>query len=295
MATTRQSIEDREVEKVKSVHALRRILVHVSRDDRARSRIELAFQLAIRFSAKLTGIYLMTTGVPAAIAAAEVPPSFYVELEKRVEEDAETARRRYLDRAAQANVTSAWCCERGGIDSMLRLARYMDVTVVGQIDPEAADGSALVLPEDIALGSGRPVLAVPYIGAPADTGSRIVIAWNASREAARAVADALPFLQQAEVVSVVSIDERRGESEERSRSAADLCGYLEDHGVVAKPQLLYADTLSAADALLSYIADVGANLLVMGCYGHTRLREFVLGGMTRDILRHMTVPVLLSH
>ena len=152
-----------------------------------------------------------------------------------------------------------------------------------------------VRPEELALGSGRPVLVVPYIGSAVSPGKRVVIAWDASREAARAVADALPLLARASSLWVVTIDGKGSGMIDRSDSAEDLCRYLADHGMQAKPDRLQTEEGSEADILLSRIADFGADLLVMGCYGHTRLRELVLGGMTREILQHMTVPVLMSH
>jgi nucleotide-binding universal stress UspA family protein len=121
-----------------------------------------------------------------------------------------------------------------------------------------------------------------------------VIAWNGSREAARAVGDALPLLREAEQIWVVSINAEE-EAKGHPGPAEALVRHLAEHGIKAEPEVLRSDNISAADLLLSRLTDLGADSLVMGCFGHSRLRELVLGGMTRDVLRHMTVPVLLSH
>ncbi|HEX2115333.1 MAG TPA: universal stress protein [Alphaproteobacteria bacterium] len=135
---------------------------------------------------------------------------------------------------------------------------------------------------------------MPYVGSPHDFGHRVIVAWNGSREAARAMGDAMPLLRQAQSVCVVSIN-AEGETQGQPGPAAELTRRLADHGIQAEPQVLRSDDISAADMLLSRIADLGADSLVMGCFGHSRLREIVLGGTTRDVLRHATVPVLLSH
>ena len=129
------------------------------------------------------------------------------------------------------------------------------------------------------LGSGRPVLVVPYIGGSSNPGRRIVIAWDESREAARAVADALPLLMQATEVRIASIGAEASSATDGPSAGEALRHFLSDHDIVAKAETLYLDECSEADVLLSRIADLGADLLVMGCYGHTRLRELVLGGM----------------
>ncbi len=147
--------------------------------------------------------------------------------------------------------------------------------------------------EDVVLSSGRPALVVPYIGAAKTIGERVMVAWDASREAARAVHDALPVLERAKSAVVLVINPHRGNH--GAEPGADIALHLARHGVEVEAQHLEVNDLSVADALLSRLADNGIDLLVMGAYGHSRLRELVLGGVTRQIFQEMTVPVLMSH
>lgn len=294
MTTLTQPIEKPSTP-IHAVPALKRILVHIDRSDASHARVLTAVNLARLFHGKLAGVYAIRPIIPLA-ASGELPAAFLVEQERLAEEDADIAKRRYLDHVTRSGLQSDWYSVRGdAVAEVRRIARYMDLSVVGQIDPGRPEPEIVIRPEEIALGSGRPVLVIPYIGTPVEVGSRIVVAWDGGRESARAVADALPLLRQARSVWVVSIDVKDRALREGSSAAKDLCLFLGDHGITAEPQELQAGTLSGSDALLSRLSDLGADLLVMGCYGHSRLREFVLGGMTRGILQHMTVPVLLSH
>lgn len=287
--------EAREQTKLRSVSALRRILVHVERGDRANDRIRVAADFAERFGSKLTGVFLLPSVVPMAFPSAELSVELLAELERLAQQQADEAMRRYLDDVVRRNLQGEWRCLRGPVIPALRqLSRYLDLSVVGQVNPDLPE-EPIVRPEELALASGGPVLVVPYIGAPAQVGRRFVIAWNGGREAARAVHDAMPLLRQAQSVTVVSIDVKGGAIEDSDNAAADLARYLADHEIAADTENLPAEDISPADLLLSRSADLGADMIVMGCYGHSRLRETVLGGMTRHILAHMTVPVLMSH
>ena len=139
--------------------------------------------------------------------------------------------------------------------------------------------------------SGRPVLVVPYAGRHEGLGSRVLVAWNASREAARAVHDALPLLTRARSVVVLAVDP----PDEDHIPGADIAAHLAHHGVHVEARHTVAPDIEVGDELLNLISDLGADLLVMGAYGRSRWREAVFGGATRHILAHMTVPVLMAH
>ena len=190
-----------------------------------------------------------------------------------------------LDRALYTEVANALATH----------ARYADLAILGQIDPDDPVAGPRYLPEEVVLGSGRPALVIPYIGAGASLGQRVVVAWDASREAARAVNDALPLLERAEAVSVVTINPRQAPFGHGEEPGADIGLHLARHGIKVDVRRVEAPDLDVANALLSELASQSADLLVMGAYGHSRLREFVLGGTTRTILAEMTVPVLMSH
>jgi nucleotide-binding universal stress UspA family protein len=296
MATLAEQIEASRTESAATAHAFKRVLVHVDCGAWSDRRIEVAVDLARRVAGKVTGVYVARPVLPPVFMVGALPPAVLADQEKLDFDDAAAARRRFLDHVVRRGLESEWRFVRdASVSAMRRLSRYADIVVVGQADPASPDAPLAARAEEVALGSGRPVLVVPYIGAAPGLGKRIVIAWDGSREAARAVADALPLMRQASSVWVVSIDAEAGCAGDGVKPAEDLCRFLHDHGIQARPDHLRTDDCSEADVLLSRIADFGADLLVMGCYGHTRVRELVLGGMTREILRHMTVPVLLSH
>ncbi len=191
--------------------------------------------------------------------------------------------------------------EAGGGVSLL--ARYADVVVIGQLNP--AQPSTAVMsdfPAYVVLHAGRPVLIVPYAGATAAPPHRVLIAWNASKEASRAVSAALPLLKQAGEVHIVVLDPEQNAADHGPNPGAEIALYLQRHGVrgsVALRQTLRQGGLrrpgAAGETLLSHAADLAADLLVMGAYGHSRFRETILGGVTRTVLESMTIPVLMAH
>ena len=172
-------------------------------------------------------------------------------------------------------------------------ARYADLVVLGQPDSENGGEVDAQVPEDVVLSAGRPALVVPYIGAGEEIGKRVLIAWDGGREAARAVNDALPLLEKAEFVAVLVVNPSQGAHGEEP--GADIALHLARHGIAVEAQHIEVRDLSTGNALLSRLADEAIDLLVMGAYGHSRLREMVLGGVTREVFQQMTVPVLMSH
>ena len=171
-------------------------------------------------------------------------------------------------------------------------ARYADLTVVGQANPDDPQNYPNPgLPAEVALDAGRPVLVVPYVGAAHEVGRNVLVAWNGSREASRAVHDALPLLQAAEQVSVLGINP----VDTRHIAGFDISAQLARHGVEIEASKTVSSDVSVGDVLLSRAADLDADLIVMGAYGHSRLRELVLGGATRLILATMTMPVFMAH
>ena len=177
-----------------------------------------------------------------------------------------------------------------------RYGRYSDILVTSQSEPGKAGASTEYdLPAELVMSVGRPVLAVPYAGDFTGPPKHVAVAWNGSREATRAVGDAAPFLEGADKVSVISINEKDLGDAGYNSPSADLAAFLERHGVKAATEPITADDIDISDMLLSRIADFGVDMIVMGAYGHSRVRELVMGGATHGILRHMTVPVLMSH
>ena len=170
------------------------------------------------------------------------------------------------------------------------IARRFDLAVVGQDEPEKEDAEALVA-EGALFESGRPLILVPYIHKSGLKLHRVMVCWDGSRPAARAVADAMPFLTRAKQVDVVIIAQAKSDEV----PGADVAEHLARHGVNVTVQRIARGDLDVKDALLNQAADSAADFVVMGGYGHSRMREFILGGVTRGMLASMTVPTLMSH
>ena len=174
-------------------------------------------------------------------------------------------------------------------------ARYNDLVIMGQPDPDDTGPAGRHLPEAVLLGAGRPVLVVPYIGLARPPGRKILVAWDAGREAGRALREALPMLARAEEVTVLTIEAKTGPNGHGEEPGADIAHYLARHGCQVTVEAIRDSSIGVGDTLLSHIGDRDFDLLVMGAYGHSRLRELALGGVTQHLLAHMTIPVLASH
>src|SRR5208282_1790981 len=158
-----------------------------------------------------------------------------------------------------------------------------------QAKPEASEVEEMIV-ESTLFESGRPVIVVPYIQKGPLKLDRVMVCWDGSRPAARAIADAMPLLEKAGRVEVVIVANERGKQDEIA--GADMGQHLARHGLKVEVERIVGGDIDVADALLSHAADCSADFIVMGGYGHSRLREFVLGGVTRGILGSMTAPVL---
>jgi len=180
----------------------------------------------------------------------------------------------------------------GAGDLFGRVARRFDLAVVGQAEPKHGPAQDLVI-EGALFGSGRPVIVVPYIQRDGLKLDRVLICWDGSRPAARAIADAMPFLARAAAIDVVIVASGREKGDEIP--GVDMGEHLARHTLKVEVKRIVSTDMDVPNTILSYAADSGADLIVMGGFGHSRLREFVLGGATRGILASMTVPALMSH
>ena len=276
------------------------LLVVLDSEAPARRRIDLAAALAERFEAHLVGLYpLPIPEVPRHFGyydPALLDP-FFGELRGRARETADKLREVFQHVTSLRGLSAEWRVIAEGPEADPALhARYVDLTILGQLDPDRGETEMIQpRPEQVTLASGRPILVVPYAGRFETVGRRVLIGWNATREAARAVNDAMPLLAAAETVTVLTIDPREGPDGHGELPGADISLHLARHGVKAEIERTVSADLPVGDVLLSRAADLGADLLVMGAYGHSRARELLLGGATRSLLRSMTVPVLMSH
>lgn len=270
---------------------LKNLLVQVGSDKANAVRLDYAIRLAKAHGAYLTAFHAPALADVPGYVMAELPPSVFEARERMLQEETAKLSAQVSKASTAAGIEIEWRSIAGGTPEAATLhARHADLTVVGQglDDRDVPEGLA----ETLIMGSGRPVLLVPSYGTFDKVGERIMVAWNATRESARALNDALPLLKRAQQVIVLSIDPRGAE---RRVPGADIALHLARHGVKAEASTAYGDDLSVGDVILSRGADLGVDMIVMGAYGHSRAREFVLGGATRHILRHMTVPAFMSH
>src|SRR6516225_10895576 len=275
------------------------LLVVLDSEASARGRIDVATALAERFAAHIVGLYLLP--IPAGprhfgyYDPALLDPFF--QLQERAREAADQQHEVFEHATSVCGLSAEWRVIAEGPDADAALhARYVDLTILGQLDPDLGEADMIrPRPEHVTLASGRPILVVPYAGHFETVGRRILIGWNATREATRAVNDAMPMLTAADLVTVLTIDAREGPDAHGELPGADISLHLARHGVKATIERTVSAGIPAGDVLLSRAADLGADLLVIGAYGHSRVRELLLGGATRSILRSMTLPVLMSH
>jgi nucleotide-binding universal stress UspA family protein len=277
-------------------------LLHLDVSARSRIRLEHAAALGQRHGAHVTGICVIDLPPPPLFygdASLQVDPRTLQEVmtQMRTAATGEAAKVEALfrERLGRDGLSHEWRLVDGFAGETVALhARYADLVILGQPDPNA-DPGASGIPAPALLSSGRPVLLVPYAGDVATIGETVLVAWNASREAARAVNDALPLLREARAVTVLAVNPLGGIAGDGDVPAADIALHLARHGVKAEAAHTVAPEIPEGDAILDYAADIGADLIVAGGYGHSRMREFVFGGVTRSLLTEMTVPVFLSH
>ncbi len=283
---------------------LRDLVVLLDGSARDETKLAMAIELARRSDAHLTGLCPLELLLPAdmSFALGGYPdlwalPEFARQLESQAKAKAAVIEANFRELLRREAITGDWALETGPlISAVTRRALAADLIVVGQADPDnPLPPIARTLLEDVLMTAGRPLLIVPYAGTFPTIGTNALVGWTPTRESARAVHDALPVLAQAAKVLVLTVESTRG-GELEPLPTADIAEHLARHGLdVSAARTVVSDGLSPADALLDYASDIQADLLVVGGYGHSRTREMILGGVTRDLLHHMTVPVLMSH
>jgi nucleotide-binding universal stress UspA family protein len=277
--------------------AYRTILVHCDDSAQGERRLRYAERLAEVESAKIVGLWVSEP--PPRPPYVETP--FVVDL-GRMHESQQAARaaaaREVFDRIVSApGISGEWRTEIGDPrDALIAQLRYADLGIVGQYDGDSPFPEHWrTVPQDVAMACGRPLLVVPFIGAPKSVGEHVLVAWDAGREATRAVSDALPLLRRAKRVTVLVVDPHPGRDGHGDEPGADVAAWLARHDVRVTVQRDRAANTDIGELILSRITDFGVDLAVMGLFGHSRLREMVLGGVSRTMLASMTVPLLIAH
>jgi nucleotide-binding universal stress UspA family protein len=271
------------------------LLVHVDNSKRAPLRIDIACRLARQSDAHLIGLHALTVVKLPSYALAEGGVQVRDLHERMLRESAAAAEQVFKKGVQTAGLAkSEWrTSRRDAVDSVPVHGRYADLLVIGQ--PSETDGSGVEpdFAERLLLAAGRPVLLIPYAGDFPSVGKRVLVAWNAGREATRAITDAIPILREAQQVDVIAFNPKAAPHGEVP--GADIGLYLARHGIKVNVSQQTAEDVDVGNQLLSRAADLDVDLIVMGAYGQARMKELVLGGATRTILKSMTVPVLMSH
>lgn len=273
--------------------SIKTILVHVNSDEEENFQLNAAIELALKYKAHICGLYVIQRLNLPTYAGAYIPSGVLQAHEQAEQERAEKVQAEFNSMVEKSGCTSEWHCVQGYSDQQINLyGRYSDLIIVGQAEEHNVLSNEISVEDHILIDSARPILFVPYIGTSLPIGKRILVAWNGTREAVRAISDAMPFLEKAEVVEVVSVSKSADHDDE---SLANICTFLERHNINTKASHVVSKDISVADTLLSRSADHNIDLMVMGAYGHSRLREYIFGGATHYMLQHMTIPVLMSH
>ena len=273
------------------------IALHLSADTKHEAAADYAVSVADAFGAHLAAITFAYEPVSLVTLMGGVPPADFINAQRALAEEAAKAAMTKLSEAARrigvaADVRLEIVDFVDAADIFGQFARRFDLSIVGQANPDVVGPQELII-EAALFQSGRPVVVVPYIQKTGLTLNRILVCGDGGRQAARAIADALPFLHRAKTIEVVIVATEPLKSDELPD--ADIARHLARHELNVDLKRIVTEGTDVANTILSYAADVSADFIVMGGYGHSRLREFILGGVTRELLSSMTIPTLMSH
>lgn len=264
---------------------LKNILVHLDNSNHSTARLDLAIGLAQRHQARLTALYIITHPYyePQHVDTGTKTAQVQAEYNQKMDQAGIKAELHMVD----------WKVTGVGVAEIINLhAHYSDLVIVGQTDHNHQDRDTPAdLPERVITGSGRPVLIIPYTASYKELGNRVLVSWKSGRESTRAVNDAIPLLAKAAVVNILVVNPADPAINDGER----LCAHLACHDISAKAEQATATGISVGDVLLNRASVEGSDLLVMGAYAHTRLGTPAFGDVARHILKHMTLPVLMSH
>ena len=273
--------------------AIKDILLHLGPGERSSERTDVACLLAQAHEAHLTAIYFIAPpyipSYPGIYAGSDI-------IQPQIDQaraEADEMKAAVEEAAQKYGLASEWRVEeRSDWRVPAHQFHCADLVVLGQRGRGGGDEREVIdMPEEVALVSGRPILIVPYVGTFEAVGRRVMLAWNGTREAARAAHDALPILERADQVVVYTVNPPGAEP----IPGAAIATHLARHGARVEAQSTIVRDIEVGDALLNSAHEFGIDLVVMGAYGHSRFREFMLGGVTRHLLHHMTCPILMSH
>jgi nucleotide-binding universal stress UspA family protein len=276
--------------------ALKDILVHVDNSRAMPGRVRAAAEVARTHEAHLIGLYIIEVPVLPSYAEAQIPAKIIEAQRAAFAAAADAAQREFEQTTEGVGVSAEWrCVEDRQVDALALHAHYVDLLVAGQADEGDPECVSRGLADQLALASGRPVLVIPAGGVEGPIGENVVVAWNARREAVRAVSDAMPLLECANRVTVVTINSQDEDPDNAGIPGADIGLHLARHGIDTQTKNMFGAPAAIGERLLDAVREESADLLVMGAYGHSRFREVILGGVTAHVLEHTDIPTLLAH
>jgi nucleotide-binding universal stress UspA family protein len=273
------------------------LIVKLDAEQHHHQSLDFAISVAETFNAHIAGVAFGSLAGLPDYSMVGVPGDVIGQIMAESEKVAKGAIARFEAAAKRSELTSGSHLvvdrEYGAAETFAGLARHFDLSVVGQSEDDGPDNDLMI--EAALFNTGRPVLVVPAIQKAGLRLDRVLCCWDGSKAAARAVNDAMPFLKRANTVEIFSVQNDKPRDAVRVLHGTEIADHLARHDVKIELESTPAPDIDVGNAILSHAADVSADLIVMGGYGHSRFRELVLGGATREILQSMTVPVLMSH
>ncbi len=276
--------------------AIKNLLVHIDHSTACDNRVKAAIELATGHEARISALFVVPDYFVPSYVEAQISADIIAEINEQAVERAREAQSKVKAQIEAAGMKVDCYIEEGNLVGILSdYARYTDLLLLGQSQTDDPDNISEGLADHLVLEGGVPCLVIPYIGTRQTLGKHVLLAWNESRESARALRDALPILQTANQVTVLLVKPKSHDEKHTAIEEKVILSYLADHGVEARIDLCIDKHLDPGDTILAQASDNDIDLIVMGAYGHSRLREIVLGGATRHLLKEMTVPILISH
>lgn len=274
------------------------ILIYLDQGDSNAERIKTAVDMAAAYDARLTGVVVNPLPTRNMLQKLDSDKGEKLIEHSRAEANAVFKEFESLvsDNRLQYDTRLIEGRESEVPEKLARLARYFDISILRQANPDRPNAELVTdLAEEVLFSSGRPILFMPYIGAHAIPCRTGVIAWNGEASAARAVHDSLPFLERMDEVSILVVQKENGEERHDDEGGEQLSTHLSVHGINNRVVRTYSGDTPTSAIILNHVFDTSADILIMGGYGTPKFREVILGGVTRTILSSMTVPVIMSH
>lgn len=274
------------------------ILVHLDTSRRASQRLDLALKLAVAYEAHLIALHAPFQPDAQSLYAMSMTQEFWQEKDQSRQAQRAVLEQQFRAGTARDGLSGEWRSTNDYPNRVVPLhARHADLVIAGQFDVEDPDSFvAENFCENLVLSCGRPILFVPYAGVFPALFEKIMVCWDGSREATRAIHDGLPFLNRASSVTILTANSLAHEAFDKRIPGADIATMIARHGV--KVEVVETEGVAGlhlGELLLSQAADLNADLIVMGAYAHARWQELILGGVTRTLFKSMTTPILMSH